>query len=104
MTDNKLTVEKMDNLLLPLSCKANYATEFDWHIAQNIREEVKQHFLTTLDAKEQELAACREALELIGDIAIGYDGYSTEEKLKELIDELREIAGKALTNNQKEEK
>ena len=32
------------------------------------------------------------SLQLIHDLAIGYDGYKSEEDLKELIDELREIA------------
>jgi len=32
------------------------------------------------------------ALQLIADIAVGYDGYNTIEGLKELIDELRAIA------------
>jgi len=38
----------------------------------------------------------REALQLIADIAYDYDGYDSVEELKELIDELREIALRAL--------
>lgn len=37
-----------------------------------------------------------DALELIRDIATNYDGYGNVENLKSLIDELREIAEKAL--------
>ncbi len=40
----------------------------------------------------------KEALEDIRDLAVGYDGFSTEEGLKSLIDDMQNVAVKALNN------
>lgn len=38
----------------------------------------------------------KETLQMIADIAYGYDGYNTVENLKSLIDEMRKLALKGL--------
>lgn len=48
--------------------------------------------LTLLKADQAQLVEQRKRLETIADIAFDYDGYKTEEDLKTLIDELRDIA------------
>lgn len=45
-----------------------------------------------LKADQAQLVEQRKRLETIADIAYDYDGYKTEEDLKALIDELRDIA------------
>ena len=45
---------------------------------------------------KEKIIAYENALNLIRMIAIDYDGFSTEESLKGLIDELKDIAAEAL--------
>jgi len=57
--------------------------------------------LRLLDPSRKSLSEIRgQALEDIRDLAIGYDGFSTTEGLRSLIDDMQNIAAKALNNEQ----
>lgn len=49
-----------------------------------------------MDPKQERIDGLEKALNLIVDIAIDYDGYRSAPGLMQLIDELREIASKAV--------
>lgn len=49
-----------------------------------------------MDRKDREIAVYKSALQTIKDIAFDYDGYEKADDLKGLIDELSEIASRAL--------
>lgn len=74
---------------------------FDDHLANELKDrKFREAYIRALEDEIKEswgkVSILGDALELIADIAVDYDGYRKAKSLMELIDELRDIARTAL--------